>query len=507
MWRPKGCETPNVTLDRNPNQLKYLDAIEQRTPSGRWRFRMVSLFAGRRGGKTRIGGVGSAMKTLKYPKSVGWVTAPTYDDLYDFTMPAFFSVFPESFIKEESAEHRTIIAGNDAVVQFRSLDDPERARGPGLDWLWIDEARKISETALDVALPALDDRLGQLFATTTTNGFDWCYRRLWKPALDEEPGFWSCKYRTIDNPIIDPAEIELRRRTMDPKFFAQEYEADFVNFQGSVYDIENAILRTDAQIQRLIPEWPKIDPSRKVFMGIDPGADHPFAMVLVVATEKGLVCIGEYLKRNAPMIETWRGIQRMLSYNPGRPFEPEFYAIDRSAKLIAMEFQQYGITPQGAPNAVFDGIRRVQSWIASEKLFFIESLVPQTIEQMRGYQYDEMYDARGQKRPESVKKINDDLPDALRYALMMWPALPEPVEDRAENGFRDISTLSPNMQWAVERNRSEVRDRAKALEDADGLPDFFGGEQGGDGLPFGEDVESPGEDLGFNAGRFWGFND
>lgn len=505
MWRPKGCETPEVKLDRNPNQLAFLDAITQRTPSGRWRYRMCSLFAGRRGGKTRIGGVGSALKTMNGPKSVGWVCAPTYDDLYDFTMPAFFSVFPESFIKDESAQHRTIVAGNDAIVQFRSLDDPERARGPGLDWLWIDEARKISETALDVALPALDDRLGQLFATTTTNGFDWCFRRLWKPALDKEPGYWSCKYRTIDNPIIDPAEIELRRRTMDPKFFAQEYEADFVNFQGSVYDIEQAILRTDEQIQRVIPEWPRIDPDRKVFMGIDPGADHPFAMVLLLSTEKGLVCIGEHLLRNAPMIEHWRGIQRMLAYNPDRPFEPEFYAIDRSAKLIALEFQQYGISVQGAPNAVFDGIRRVQSWLASEKLWFIESLVPRTIEQMRGYQFDEMYDARGQKRPEAVKKIDDDLPDALRYAMMLWPDLPEPAEARSELGLRELSSLTPSMQWAVERNRAALREERRRADDEIGIGNMFGDDVGeDDGVNL---EESVGMGLGFSAREFWGVNE
>ena len=47
---------------------------------------------------------------------------------------------------------------------------------------------------------------------------------------------------------------------MSDLMYRQEYEADFVTFQGAVYGdrLFNQVLRTDAAIKTLIPEWPDI---------------------------------------------------------------------------------------------------------------------------------------------------------------------------------------------------------------------------------------------------------
>ena len=54
---------------------------------------------------------------------------------------------------------------------------------------------------------------------------------------------------------------------------------------GSIYGASiNAqlLLNDDPRLQKILPEWPKVDPSRPCYVGIDPGADHPFAAVLLV---------------------------------------------------------------------------------------------------------------------------------------------------------------------------------------------------------------------------------
>ena len=44
---------------------------------------------------------------------------------------------------------------------------------------------------------------------------------------------------------------------------------------------------------------------------------------------------------------------------------------------------------------------------------------------MRTYRYADNYSADGQKRDkEQVFKKDDELPDAVRYAIMAWPRLP-----------------------------------------------------------------------------------
>lgn len=481
--------TGQVDLLWNPNQFAFLDALDLKTAGGRWSFNRLALMAGRRGGKTKIGGVACAKKA-SIPDSVGWVCAPTYKDLHDFVIPSVRAAIPQSFVRNWSEQHYELELVNHALIQFRSLDDPEKARGPGLDWAWIDEARKISERAWETMLPALTDKRGQAFITTSPNAFDWCYRKFWLPAQLGEPGYWACKYRTIDNPSIDPREIESARAGMDPLFFLQEFEADFVNFTGAVYNIESQILRTDDQVRAIIPEWPRINPERVTIVGLDPGADHPFAGVLILITELGLVVIGEYLARNKPMVDHRNGILGMLAqYSAVRPFQPERWAIDRSQKQAAIELSQFGIYATGAENSVVDGIRRVQSWLAAKQLWFIEARCPRTVEEMRGLRWAENTSPTGEARREQVIKIDDDIPDALRYAIMLWPELPK-RDEHPSFLRRDISHLPGEAQWQIERmRRIAAKERGEDLaEDDDDLPGLLGPDEGPLGDFYGGDL-------------------
>src|SRR5690606_15266293 len=116
-----------------------------------------------------------------------------------------------------------------------------------------------------------------------------------------------------------------------------------------------------------------------------------------------------------------QAFQRLLAYNPAHPFDPAVVAIDRAAKMVQLDlYDVHKIMTAPAQNAVtgdLGGIRRVKSWLEADQLWFIEGLVPKTIEQMRGYQWADP-SSSGELRREAVKKVNDDLPDALRYLLM-----------------------------------------------------------------------------------------
>lgn len=489
MARPVANTTGEIELLYNPYQAAFLAALDQQTPAGKWAFQRLAIFAGRRGGKTKIGGV-AASRLARRPATTGWVCAPTYPDLHDFVMPSVFQCIPENWIADYSAQYLTLWLKNKSLITFRSLDDPERARGPGLDWAWIDESRKCSERAWDTMLPALTDKKGQAFFTTSTNGFDWNYQRFWLPAQMGEQGFWACRYKTSENPSIDPAEIERARRELDPLFFAQEYEADFVTFAGAIYGpaVDPCLLRGLDAIRRLIPEWPNISPDRPCLVGIDPGADHPFAMVLLVATERGLVQIGEYLQRNKPAVRHVAGFHDMLSRrSPARPLQPSRIGIDRSQKQWIIELAQHGIYASPAENSVVAGIQRVHSWMASGQFFIIEEACPRTVEQLRNYKWADNVASDGSARREQVIKIDDDLPDALRYGLMLWPELPE-IDLQAESR-RSLESVDESLRWQVERMRRIDR----ALRGEEGATNVVS-------LPYEEDTAGRDENP---FGQFW----
>jgi hypothetical protein len=491
----RGNPTASIELLHNPHLEAFWRALDLKTASGRHAYHRLALFSGRRGGKTKAGAV-AAGKKMQIPHSIGWVCAPTYPDLHDFVIPEVFRVIPHAWIGNWSEQHYELELRNYAKAQFRSLEDPDKARGPGLDWAWIDETRKVAELAWNTMLPALTDRRGQAWFTTSPNGYDWCYDTFWAPAKEGVPGYWAVKYKTSDNPAIDAAEIADAKRAMDPLFFQQEFEADFVTFTGAVYGatINRALLRTDDEIRTILPDWPLIDPNVSCYVGLDPGADHPFAGLVAILVPKGLVIVSEYLERNRAIGEHVNGLLALLhELSPSRPLRPDIWAIDKTQKQFAIELSQHKIFVTGAENSVENGIRRTQTWLHTGKIFILAERCPRLVEQLRGYRWAENTKADGQAMKEKVIKRRDDLPDALRYLLMAGPSLPE--EEIAPSGHkRDLSGMPEDV--ARDIRRLQQFDDPRKGED-----NFWLGEEGEgtDGLAD--------EDEGFNeehpSALFW----
>jgi hypothetical protein len=440
-----------LELVHNPYQQQFLAALAARLKNGHRAYNRLGLFAGRRSGKTLIGGVGVVTESGKYPNQSWMVCAGSYPKLHDFVMPAIALALPTTWLaKPFSASHYEWTLKNGTTIRARSLDDINRGRGSGLDGLWIDEARDVARIAWKTLVPALIDRKGTAIITTTPSGFDWCYEDFWKPAAELVPGYWACKYKSVENPALDPAEIESARREMDPLFFQQEMEAEFVSFTGAIYGdaIAPQLLQAESELRRFIPEWPRVNPERPVLMGMDPGADHPFGGVMIVGTEFGLVVVGEYHARNAAAMEHARQLFSLL--HARGVSGANLWAIDRSQKQMAIELTQHGIFATAAENDVVAGINRVKSWLLGRRLWFYQPNCPKLVQQMFSYRWAENTDSHGESRRERVVKTNDDLCDALRYAMMTWPELPYP---EPPSGLRDLSKVSDEIRWSLEREQ------------------------------------------------------
>lgn len=482
-------QTGAVSLLYNPYQDACLKAADEKTDTGQWAYKILSLFAGRRAGKTKIGALITVAK-MRNPNWLIWVCSGTYRALKDVVIPTILPMVPSAWIAEWRESDLELRLVNGTVVQFRSLEDPNTARGPGLNFAWLDEAREIQRLAWQTMIPALSDKNGQAIFTTTPNAYDWCYDDLWRPAEEQtQKGVWACKYKTADAPHYQTpqgkAEIAFARATMDPLFFQQEWEADFVSFAGAIYGrvwSEDLILKTDEQVRLVLPEWPKIDPRRTILGGIDPGTDHPFAAVLSAVTERGIVVFGEYQERNLANADHARGLYDMgIVDDQASPLQPQLWAIDKSQRQFALELGLLGLPIVPAENNVQGGINRVMSWLRAKQIFFIESRVPKTIKSLQGYQWADNVAKDGQTTPEKVKKINDDLPDALRYQLMLYPELPEVDIVTLSTRALQVAKMSEVDRWAMDRNRRCENTLRRPDDDEAGL------------LVYGEDLEPYGE--------------
>lgn len=479
---------PLTTLQYHPYQIAFLEALKQRhcdcgyewkitfsAPEtllcpkckrrGQRSWNRFVLVAGRRGGKTRVGTLACALE-LSMPDTYGWICAPTYRDLTDFVEPAFFKQIPQKWVDEGdwSASDRILTLPNRSQVAFRSLEDPETVRGPGLDFLIMDETAKISPKAWEAANPALADKQGIAIFPTTPKGEDWVYEKLWLTAERHEPGWWACRYTTLDNPHMKRDFVEAQRRVLSDSLFRQEYEADFVTFEGAIYgDLLNPCVIDDREAAKYLLEWPKIDPSRAAIVGLDPGSDHPFAGVLAVSTPDALVLCGEYLEREKPAMVHAQGLRLMaLGLTPR-------WAIDRSQAQMIIELAQHQIFAAAAENDVIAGIERVKSWMKSGRLKIVKSRCPRLAKELASYKWKETTNNDGSSGRQEPYKRKDDLCDALRYLLMAWPHLPAPIEITTT---RDLSTLPEKVQRDIER--MERRMKQESLEKVDdGTGEFY----------------------------------
>jgi hypothetical protein len=253
------------------------------------------------------------------------------------------------------------------------------------------------------------------------------------------------------------AVVESDKLTMPPQLYRQEYEAERENFEGSVYGewINDAWLPDNDAVEKWIPEWPKIDPSRRVLIGLDSGADHPFGAVKMVVCEGAIVIIADYLERQRAYYTHITAIQRQFV-----PGINTLWTANLNEAQLRAEFAAQGVLVAEAANDQEAGRQRVLSWLYTRQLK-IAYTCPRTFEQMKQLKFADNKQSDGQKRDrEKVVKLNDELPDCVRYALMTWPRLPTAPD---VSGLRDLRTLDPKTRWELEK----VREFGKAGDERD----------------------------------------
>ena len=448
-------------------------------------FDRLLLLAGRGGGKTLIG-AHAALEEMQVPNSIGWVMGPNHKWLHDSTFPTLVKLMNPAWVDHWDGEHMEVKLKNGALVAFRSLEDPERARGPhGVGWGWFDEAAQCPERAYDVFTPTLAEAAGIVIATTTVLGFDWTYDRIEKEAQRKEKGFWAIRFWTEENPLykknpVMMRDLERAKRKNDPDWYAQEYRAERRIGTTLVYPykiIEEQTLETDEAVRKVLPEWPNIDSTRQVLVGLDAGADHPFGAVMIVATDKGLVVVGEYLERMQAVSQHLAPISFQFGMSRFAP-DNITWAANKNELNLRLEWGLKGVGVQQAESKHEIGNQRVNSWLHARQIFFVKSRCPRTIEQMQAYRYAPNITPDGQKKKEAVFKKADELPDAVRYALMAFPELPDP--DKPQLSDREqarMAAFDDNTKQDIERMRAfNKKDKQGEYSEAEFGPvgEFFG---------------------------------
>ncbi len=240
------------------------------------RFKVVA--AGRRFGKTVLGMAKILVAATSHPNSVSLWVAPSHSQSR-MALDMVGTAIPRD-AREVNRTLSEIYLPNGSKLVFRSGERWDNLRGDGLVCAILDEGAFLDERVWTEAVrPALSDHKGEALLISTFNGENWFYK-YYRNAIEEDNDQWaSWRFSTIDNPFIDPLEIEEARRNLPREVFEQEYEASPMAFSGAVFDSEKIDAAFDAGREF---EMPKSQIRRPVAPGV------PVIIENTYPTEAGL---------------------------------------------------------------------------------------------------------------------------------------------------------------------------------------------------------------------------
>jgi hypothetical protein len=210
--------------------LTRLQAEVWRSPK---RFKV--LVAARRAGKTRYAITKLIKSGLAHDNHRYWYVAPTRLMAKDIVWSELKMSLDPSWVRRISETELLIELVTGSTLQLFGAEEYNNLRGRSLNGVILDEYADMKpEVWFEVLRPALADKKGWADFLGTPKSFNHFYD-LYRLGQSGDPDWQSWQFRTIDNPFIDPAEIEAARKGTDPRTFRQEYEASFESVTGRAY--------------------------------------------------------------------------------------------------------------------------------------------------------------------------------------------------------------------------------------------------------------------------------
>lgn len=260
-----------------PIELPSLYPAQERIETEAARYNVMDL--GRRFGKTYFG-VHKALKAASNGKRVGWF-APHYKYLTeawdDLERPC------RAFARINNTERR-IELENGGLIEAWSMTDPDAGRSRKYHLAIVDEAAKAPKlkTAWEKAIrPTLTDYRGEAWFLSTPQGLNFFYE-LFQRGQDRlgYPDWRSWKLPTSVNPFIAAEELESARKDLPRLVYQQEFEAEFISGEGSVFRNLDACLIAQETT-------PAEHAGHLIVMGLDWGRSHDFTAMSLICCDCG----------------------------------------------------------------------------------------------------------------------------------------------------------------------------------------------------------------------------
>lgn len=199
------------------------------------RFKVIA--AGRRTGKSRLAAWYLIVEALQSEKGHVWYVAPTQQQARDIMWQQLLEL-AHPVITGSHVNNMQIKLVNGSTISLKGADRPETMRGVALKFLVLDEYADIKPQVFEQILrPALADLKGRAVFIGTPKGRNHFYD-IYKQGQKEEKDWKSWHFTSLDNPLLDPEEVEVAKNSMSSFAFRQEFMASFEAPQSDLFKEE-----------------------------------------------------------------------------------------------------------------------------------------------------------------------------------------------------------------------------------------------------------------------------
>jgi phage terminase large subunit len=189
------------------------------------RFKIVA--AGRRTGKSRLAAWLLIVNALQTDRGQVFYVAPTQGQARDIMWQTLLEL-GHPVIAGSHINNLQIKLINGATISLKGGDRPETMRGVSLKYLVLDEYADIKPEVWEQILrPALADQKGSALFIGTPMGRNHFYELYKYGELSGDDTYRSWHYTSYDNPLLDPEEINVAKKSMSSYAFRQEFMASF----------------------------------------------------------------------------------------------------------------------------------------------------------------------------------------------------------------------------------------------------------------------------------------
>lgn len=195
------------------------------------------LNCSRQSGKSTISAIKSLHRAIYYPKSLILLLSPSqrqsselFRKVIEFC--AVCNNLPEK--TEDSKQFMSFVNGS-RVVSLPGKEGSIRGYS-GVDLIIEDEAAQVEDTLYFAIRPMLIVSKGDLMLMSTPRGKRGHFFREWEKGGD---AFERISIKASECPRIDKKDLERERERLGPFWYAQEYECEFVEPEGSLFSYDD----------------------------------------------------------------------------------------------------------------------------------------------------------------------------------------------------------------------------------------------------------------------------